>query len=222
MDEQTLRPQEVEPKVEEPKTPHKKRRLLKPVLTALLVLILMGASGAGAYYWRDVTAKDLDKQKSDDIASYQSKITELEKQLSDAKSSNTNESENVCTEVAPNATVQTNIKASITSANTAALDGYMASSVKVVMAGTEGYESQSATQAISDISNFLTDNISSWDYNFALSAATLANYRQGSYKQYFPSIALIGKATNKQVISFSFDCNGKIDTVFLALDEADL
>ncbi len=196
----------------------------KSFLIGILVFVLMIASAAGAYYWRDSTAKDTEKQQSDSALRDKNAIASLTKQLADKTGQIVTDNKVVaddkvvtpCTETAPKASTIENIKASITSGNTAALEGYMASSVNVILAATEAYGSQTPTQAVSDITTFISDDINSWDYNFALPAATLNAYAQNDYSQYFPTNAIVGKATNDQVISFSFDCNGKIDTVFMS------
>lgn len=172
----------------------------------------MLASAAGAYYWRDSQANSFEKRQSDNISKNQTVIKSLREQLTNKVSNDSV----ACTEIAPTATVIGSIEASITSGNTAALEGYMASSVNVILAASEAYGQQTPTQAVTDVTNFISNDINSWDYNFSLPAATLNTYKQGSYSQYFTNISVVGKATNNQVISFSFDCTGKIDTVFLA------
>ncbi|MEI7539447.1 MAG: hypothetical protein WCJ36_01600 [Candidatus Saccharibacteria bacterium] len=194
------------------KTPKKRLLVSKPILISILVLVLMLASAAGAYYWRDSQANSFEKRQSDNISKNQTVIKSLREQLTNKVSNDSV----ACTEIAPTATVIGSIEASITSGNTAALEGYMASSVNVILAASEAYGQQTPTQAVTDVTNFISNDINSWDYNFSLPAATLNTYKQGSYSQYFTNISVVGKATNNQVISFSFDCTGKIDTVFLA------
>ncbi len=196
------------------KTQKPKRQPLisKSVLMGVLILVLMLASAAGAYYWRDSQANNFEKLQSDNISKNQNVIRLLNKQIADKAGDDSV----ACTEIAPTATVIGNIEASITSGNTAALECYMASSVNVILAASEAYGQQTPAQAVADVTSFISDDINSWDYNFSLPAATLNTYKQGSYSQYFTSISVVGKAANNQVISFSFDCTGKIDTVFLA------
>ncbi len=144
----------------------------------------------------------------------------MKKQLATAKASSTTIKpidETACKVVAPTAAVIESIKASITSGNTAALSGYMAPSVNVIIAATEGVGPSTPAIAVSTVSTFITNSTTSWDYNFALPAATLNGYSSGGYKEYFPSTAVVGKASNGKVIAFSFDCNAKISTVFMAV-----
>jgi hypothetical protein len=115
------------------------------------------------------------------------------------------------TTTAPTAAQLESIQESITSENTAALEGYMASSVNVIIAASEAYGAQTPLQAVKDV-DYVKDG-DTWD--FALPAATLATYRAGDYKAYFPTTALVGKSTNGYVISFQFDSAGKINGIFM-------
>jgi cytoskeletal protein RodZ len=192
----------------------------KVIIYGLLILILLGVSVSASYWWRDKTANEFEKQQNTNITSMQKTITSLEKQLVAEKAKNAGTAtanKTVCTAVSPSASVIESIKASITSGNTAALEGYMATSVNVILAATEAYGPQTSAQAVSDITHFISDATSPWD--FALSASILSSYGQGGYSQYFPNIAVVGKSANKKVISFSFDCNAKISTVLLASNE---
>jgi hypothetical protein len=202
-----------------PISPKKSSLAIKHIISGIIILILMIGSTAGAYFWRDNQAAESEKQQTNNIASYQKTIATLEKQIADTTSGVPDNSPTPCAEIAPDATTVENIQLSITSGNTAALEGYMASSVNVILAASEAYGAQTPTQAISDISQFISDDINSWDYNFTLPAATLNTYKASGYAQYFATTSIVGKATNEKVISFSFDCLGKIDTVFLSSDE---
>lgn len=190
----------------------KGKGVVKKVLVFVLVLLLVAGAAGGAYWWRDSVAMSAEKEQASDIAKYKSTIADLKKELAEAK---TVDSSEPCTEVAPKVAVLDNIKASVTSGNTAALAGYMASTVNVILAATEAYGPQTAAQAVESISDFISADSTSWDYDFSLATSVLSGYQSGDYKQYFPDTAVVGKASNKQVISFSFDCDGKIDTVFM-------
>lgn len=198
----------------------KKRR--RPFLVVLLVLLLI-ASAAGAAYWiRDRSANSTEKQQDSTITSLQQTNAILKQRIAGEKAKNTatdTTSTTACIPKAPTAAVISNIEASITSGNTAALEGYMASSVNVIFAASDGLSARTPAQAVSDVTGFISSNASSWDYDFSQPASILSSYGKGSYGKYFPGSAVVGKATNKQVISFSFDCNAKISTVFMASSE---
>jgi len=206
---------------EVPTTKPAKKSVLKTVLLIAGILILAGLAVGGTYWWRDKTANDFEKKQSDEISSLDKTITSLEKQLADAnyQLNGGNAAEITCEVKSPTDKIISNIQASITSGNTAALEGYMAASVNVVFAASGGAGSKTSAQAVASISDFITKDTSSWDYNFALPAVTLTAYSNGTYGKYFPTGAVVGVATNKQVISFSFDCNAKISTVFMAASE---
>lgn len=118
----------------------------------------------------------------------------------------------------PTAAELENIKASITSGNTAALEGYMASSVNVVIAASEGMGAKTPVDAINSLSYVNPGGTNTWD--FALPASTLNAYQTGFYKQYFPTNAVVGKSSDGHVISFQFDNDAKIDGVFMAVTDA--
>ncbi len=187
------------------------------ILVILIVLSLMVIAASASYLWRDKTATDAEAKQADEITALQKEIASLSKQknkvnLKDDVAVVTEPT--TCTVKAPTATVIESIRASITSGNTAALAGYMAPSVNVILAATEGVGPSTPAVAVSSITSFIKDATSPWD--FALAASVLSKYSASGYKQYFPAIAEVGKSANGKVISFSFDCDGKISTVFMA------
>jgi hypothetical protein len=95
----------------------------------------------------------------------------------------------------------------------------MAASVQDVYAAADTIPAKTPAASVDDITTFVTDQITG-AWSFPVSAASLATYRAGSYSQYFPSIAVVGGSTRHRVISFSFDCNGKINTVFMAANDS--
>jgi cell division protein FtsB len=192
----------------------------KKVLLVLLILLLMALAGGGAWWWCDKDGKKTAQKQAAEISSLQKKNASLKKQLAAQKAKNAKDDsgQTACTSKAPDQAAAESIKASITSGNTAALKGYMASEVSVVIAASEGAGPKTPDQAITSITNFITTDNTSWDYDFALPASVLSSYGKGSYAKYFPSTAIVGKASNNKVIAFSFDCDGKISTVFLAAD----
>lgn len=190
----------------------------KRTILVLIVIILIVTAASAAYWWRDMVAREKDKRQATDLSSLQQKNTRLEKALADEKAKNggTPSAQTACTSKSPSPAAIENIEASITSGNTAALESYMASSVNVIIAASEGLGVKTPPEAVSAISTFITNDSMSWNYDFDLSAALVGSYSKGFYGQYFPDNAVAGKASNQKVISISFDCNGKISTVFLA------
>jgi len=120
------------------------------------------------------------------------------------------------TPIAPviSSALKENTAAAISSGNTAALEGYMATSVNVVIAGSEKSGAESAAAAVKDL-DYLSPLSTTW--NFALDNATLAKYQAGFYKQYFgATTTIVGQAANGYVVSFGVNAAGKIDTVFMS------
>jgi hypothetical protein len=194
-----------------PPTKEKVRRnRSSPALVILMCLVLIAAGAAAGYYWRDQKAKDTDKVKQAEISALQAKNTKLEKDLADAKKASAAAA--APTSVRPSQATLDSIKAAIVSGNTAALDGYMASTVRVIIAASSGVGDRTPTQAINDL-KYIDNATDPWD--FALPSDTLSEYRGGDYKQYFPNTAYVGKSANKYVISFQFDAAGKINGIFL-------
>lgn len=193
---------EVQPEAKAKKT----NKLLWPIVLVLVVLL-----GAGAYYWRDVKAKN---QHDTDTAL----ISKLQKDLDAAKKTESASSTSTTTTTTTTTTVPTvaakeNIIDSIKSGNTAALEGYMATSVHVVIAASEGVFDRTPAQALTDL-NYISSATSPWD--FALSSATLASYASGDYKDYFKSNSVVGVSADKKVVVFNFNDSGKINAIFMA------
>lgn len=170
----------------------------------LIMLILISVGAVGWYVWR----QNSDKKPADNSNSQQAPQSKSDTEKTQKKST--------CTD--PSSSVVENIVDSIKSGNTAALEGYMAVKVNVILAASEGIGEQTPAQAVAEITNFIGDS-SSTTWDFALSVPVLTSYKDGFYKSYFPDNAVVGKASNKKVISFSFDCVGKISTVFEAGNE---
>lgn len=162
------------------------------VLFIILAVILLIA-GSGYYIW----------QRNNNKSSYQQKTS--------TKATTNTVSTTACT--SPTSSEISNIESAVSSGNTAALEGYMANPVKVILAATEGIGDQTPTQAVNDVTSFIGDtSATTWD--FTLPAATITGYKSTPYVTYFPTGAVVGKDSTSKVISFSFDCNGKISTVF--------
>lgn len=204
-------PQEIEKTQKLAKSPKNWKKVL---LMSLMSLVLLGAGASAGYYWRDKDAKSQDKKSQAENTSLKEKLAKSEKELAAAKKTTTTTTTTDSACVAPTASALDNIKASITSGNTAALEGYMAPSVKVIIAASEGIGDRTPAQAVGDVAYLNPGGTNTWD--FALPAATITNYQAGSYKQYFTSGALVGKAADGHVVSFQFDCKGKISGIFMA------
>lgn len=207
------------PKVEEQKAPESKVKInkklpLKKILMVLLGLLLLAGSAYGGYWYRDRSAKKDSDEHHSEIEALEKKVEELE--AADETSTEATDSEVTAeTSVSPTADQLANIEDSISSGNTAALEGRMATSVNVVIAASEGLGARTITQAIGDL-DYVIDLNATWD--FSLSAATLDGYAAGDYAQYFPDGALVGKSSEDKVVSFIFDADAKIKTIFMSVN----
>lgn len=182
-----------------------------------LMILLLAAAGAGAYMWRDMQAKKKDKDNAATISALQAQIVTLQKDTK-TPAATVKTTASTDTSTAPNAAAIQSIKESITSDNTAALEGYMASTVKVIVAASEGIGDRTPVQAIDDL-KYLDSATDPW--NFSLNATTLSKYQTGDYKDYFKTNSVVGKSANNYVISFNFDSAGKINGIFMSIS-ADL
>jgi len=195
-----------------PERSSKPKQSAGALLFALLIVVLI-AAGVGAYWWRDKDAKAQAQKQADEI-------TAIKQQLSEAKESTADKEtkEKIAEKPVAVTNNEENIKDSIKSGNTAALEGYMASTVRVIIAASEGVGNRTPTQAINDL-KYLDSATDPW--NFALSADTLNEYANGDYAQYFPLGAVVGKSADDKVVSFTFNSSGKINGIFMAVN-ADL
>jgi len=107
------------------------------------------------------------------------------------------------------------IKSAIRSQNTAALEGYMASSVKVIFADTSE-ETRTPADAISDINSL--SNPEGLAENYWSFSPTLFNHTDTDFDQYFLENSIIGKNVDGNLIIFNFNSVGKINSVLIDLN----
>jgi hypothetical protein len=187
------------------------------ILLGLLVLLLLAA--IGVLGWQLKLAMDQGAKSTVDKQSLQNQVTDLTKQLADAKK--TASTSTVASAVSPCSTqavitqaLKDNLAAAIESKNTAALKGYMASQVNVVFAASEKAGKETLDQAIADLDYLNSNATAPWGFN--LSAAMLSSFKAGFYKSYFDGVIYAGESSNKYVIVYHFDLCGRIDQIFVA------
>jgi hypothetical protein len=185
----------------------------------LIVFLVVLALLAGWLAWLLKQCRDNDAKNKTTISSLQKKVDDLNKQLA-AKGSGGNNSGTsssgggTCTGAPTiSQTLKDNLAAAVSSQNYAALNGYMASSVNVVIAASEHGGQETPQQAVADM-QYLNSATGPWDFN--LSGSTLSSWQAHFYKQYFTDPFYAGKAASDQVMSYQFDCNGKVNGVFMA------
>ncbi len=166
----------------------------------LILLVLLVVSGAGVYIWKKQSDKDNSKPPS---TSQQSADT--------AKPAESTETPGAAQVKVPSAELVENIKAVFASGNSAALEGYMAPTVRVIVANSDGIGDRTPAQATADITSYMTNATVPWD--FSLPASILSPWQSGDYSQYFPANAVVGKS-DELVISFTFNSDNKISGVF--------
>jgi hypothetical protein len=201
--------------VTETKSSAQKAKRTNKNLPIVLLIVLLLAGGAGAYWWRDKEAKAQAKKQAAEISTLQARVSQLEA-LDAAKSERAADVSDAVSTTVPTAAVKENIIASIKSDNTAALEGYMAPTVRVIIAASDGIGDRTPTQAVSDL-EYLDSATDPWD--FALPEATLSGWQSGSYDSYFPSNAVVGRSADGKVVSFTFDSAGKIIGVFMSAND---
>lgn len=201
---------------ENPQSTTRKRKKWPKVLLICIVVLLLGLAGWLAWQLkqcRDQHAKDQSTSKS-----LQKKVSSLTKQLKDAQAKSAVSSSAPATPTCPGATLTADLKdnlaAAISSRNTAALEGYMASSVNVVFAGSEKAGAETPAQAVADMDYLNTNATAPWDFN--ISNATISSYKAGFYGQYFDGTIYVGVSSNKYLIAYGFDDCTKINRIFVA------
>jgi Tfp pilus assembly protein PilV len=176
------------------------------LLEGLLILVIVSVVGFAGWYV--VSSKNSANNSYDKASSVDTAAAAKKSASSSQQASTSGETANPIS-----AALKENTAASISSDNTAALEGYMTSSVTVVIAASEKGGSESAVQAIKDL-DYLSSATDPWDFN--LDAATLTSYKNGFYGQYFGTNVIVGKSADGHVVAFGVNNAGKIDTVFMA------
>lgn len=193
----------------EPTKKTKKNNYVVPVLIVLVIILTISTAYFGWQY----------KQLSDDKKQFQTQVDNLNKQISDSLKSITNASKPSPSPTQSSVITKNmldNISAAISSKNTAALEGYMANSVNVIIAASEGIGPQTPAQAIGDL-EYLNSATSPWNFNLPVS--TLSKYSSSQYYgKYFGTNTIVGESANKYVVTFRVNNSGKIDTIFMAVN----
>ena len=106
------------------------------------------------------------------------------------------------------------------SGNTAAIDGYLAASVRVTYAASESQaDVTNHVQIVNDLTALTADSPT---WNFALPASQITGYAAvPSYTDDFPPNSIVGLSSTQHVLSFTV-AGGKITRVFIALVEDSL
>lgn len=111
-----------------------------------------------------------------------------------------------------------NIAESISSGNTAAIEGYLANPVNFIIAASECCEPLSPIDAIGGL-DYAAGATGPWSY--PVPEATVDGYRDGFYADYFPDDAFVMMSSDADPFVVSFDIEGeKIVGVFISAGES--
>ncbi|MGH7158348.1 MAG: hypothetical protein ACREGD_04770 [Candidatus Saccharimonadales bacterium] len=188
----------------------KSRRNAIVWLLAVLVVLLL--AGAGYLWWQLQACKKAEQQLNIDKQQLQEQVDALKKQAS--TSPDKTEDKQACNDT-PSDTMKENIKAALDSKNTAAFATYTTNPVGYVLAASEYGGAFSPDEAALAL-EYTHSATGPWDFN--LPQATIDGYAAGFYTEYFGANTYVGKAASGMVVSFDFDCNGKIKQIFVAVD----
>jgi hypothetical protein len=107
-----------------------------------------------------------------------------------------------------------NLSESISSGNTAALEGYLADDVSVIIAASECCMGMSVVDSLNALA-YLNDAPGPW--TFPTDPAEVATFATGSYSQYFPEGAYVGNSSGEDPFIVSFTIVGdKVTTIFMS------
>ncbi|HSX00234.1 MAG TPA: hypothetical protein VLH38_04325 [Patescibacteria group bacterium] len=196
--------------------PHENRHIWPKTLAVIILLLLLAAAGWLA--WQLKQCKDEDKKTTVTNTQLEQKVASLNKQLVTTKATASNSastSSAACAVTSIPQSLKDNMADAVKSKNYAALAGYMASPVTVVIAASEKGGSESPAQAVADMA-YLSGATDPW--NFALPSGTTDVWAAHFYKQYFTGMFYTGEAASHHVVSLQVDSCGKISSVFMAAD----
>ncbi len=216
MDEPNL---EQKPKVEEPKpempqmqTSKGKPKAMGKWLTIGLAVLLVAALAFLGWYWMQAEAekKSLNEQK----VQLQGQLDALKAQTASEDSAEA-ESDTPCNDTA-SAFYKENIKAALDSMNTAVFATYTTNPVNYILAASELGKDMTPDEAALAL-DYTHSATGPWD--FSVPAATVNTWKAGFYKDHFGAKRYIGRAASGMVVSFGFDCSGKVNKIFVAADD---
>lgn len=186
----------------------------KRIVYVLAIFLFIIATSALTYWLTDMSNSDIESRLNNEIKQLKSENDSLNKDLKDKSDTDTiKQSGDTKT---PDENDLGNIKAAISTGNTEPLQGYMAQTVSVILAASEGMGDRTSVQATLDVTDFI-DGAGTWDFN--LSASVLSSYGKSFYGQYFLNNSIVGKSSSGKIISISFNESAKINQIFLATTE---
>lgn len=110
--------------------------------------------------------------------------------------------------------VEEQIEAAVTSKNYAALEGYMADNVFVILEATECCGSLTKAEATQQL-DYLNAATAPW--NFDQTNETIKKLKTEDPTDYGPESTYVGIASNEYVVAFKFDATNRINGVTMAV-----
>lgn len=211
MDNNFDNPQTIEPIA--PATPPKHTSKKTLVIVVLTIIALWSLAAAGYGWWQIQLLQDSNMTLLNDKHYLESKIDKLGKTTT--KDETAGGSDVACKDT-PTSLFKNNIKAALDTKNTAVFATYTSNPVKFVIAASEKGGNETPDQAAKSL-EYTHSATGPWDFN--LSSTTLTGYDAGFYTDYFDANTYVGRAASGMVAAFDFNCDGKINQIFVAADE---
>lgn len=180
----------------------------------LLILIIIFLVGAGAYYWGTRNASKESPAPASNSASPSPAVSTIP-----SPSPSPLPSPSPSPSPIPNPSIKPelleNIKASVVSKNTAALEGYMTDMVDVIIEATECCGNLSKVKAIGEM-DYLKDATLPWNFD---DNNPIALQLKQKNPQAFPDGIIIGTSANRRLVTFTLNQEKtKIIKVYMAID----
>lgn len=197
-----------------------KRKRSKVMAWVVGILIVLALAGAACFaFWHFSSAQDRERLLRDEKRQLEHQLERVKDELKRAKASAEADldSERVCKEASSE--LKRDIKAALDDGNTAALAAHLANPVNYVLAASEFGGDISPDEVISSL-EYVHSAAEPWD--FELAQEVIDSYKAGFYSEYFDGEAYVGKSADGMVVVFGFDCDAKINKIFISPDEATL
>ena len=186
---------------------------LKRVGLIVGIFAIIGGVGAGVYFWQESNIQSLQKQHEEEIATLNSTIEALKKDISDTASKEKSATKDTADAAAA---AKSAISSAVSSDTFTALGPLMADSVRVIIAASEGMGDRTPAQAMEDLKYL---NSASGTWNFDVPAASIADWRTGDYAAYVPAAGgVIGLSSDGYVGIFKLNSESKISDIFMAVN----
>jgi hypothetical protein len=189
----------------------KQSKKQKWVIWLLIAIILLLLVSIGYMWWLLQNCNDTKAALENDKQQLQAQIDTLAQQ----KAEPVEEPVVVCSDT-PTDALKSNIKAALNTKNTAVFTSYVSNPVLFVLAASEKGGDETPDQAAASM-EYTHSATGPWDFN--LPQTTLDAYDAGFYTNYFDANTYVGRAADGMVTAFDFDCNGKINQIFVAANE---